>query len=68
MEQNRAENRINSEEIDEAIECGDAGSDHRDGLLKRKRKKSNYKKINNETRQKLIEMVSRFVPNPFRFI
>ena len=26
-------------------------------VLKRKRKKSNYKKINNETRQKLIEMV-----------
>jgi hypothetical protein len=24
---------------------------------KRKRKKSNYKKVNNETRQKLIEMV-----------
>jgi hypothetical protein len=28
-------------------------------ILRRKRKKSNYKKINNETRQKLIEMVSK---------
>ena len=27
---------------------------------KRKRKKSNYKKINNQTRQKLIEMVKIF--------
>ncbi len=27
---------------------------------KRKRKKSNYKKINNQTRQKLIEMVRIF--------
>lgn len=26
---------------------------------KRKRKKSNYKKINNQTRQKLIEMVKK---------
>lgn len=27
-------------------------------LTKRKRKKTNYKKINNQNRQKLIEMVS----------
>ena len=28
-------------------------------IAKRKRKKTNYKKINNQNRQKLIEMVSK---------
>ena len=32
-----------------------------DGVNKRRRKKSNYKKINNQTRQKLIEMVKIFL-------
>lgn len=35
--------------------------------LKRTRKKSSYKKINNETRQKLIEMVIKKI-YIFRFI
>ena len=34
-----------------------AENNEKNNVLKRKRKKSNYKKINNETRQKLIEMV-----------
>jgi hypothetical protein len=44
------------EKIIENIENNE--SSEQGNLLKRKRKKSNYKKINNETRQKLIEMVT----------
>ena len=32
-------------------------TDNKELIQKRKRSKTNYKKINNETRQKLIEMV-----------
>jgi hypothetical protein len=50
---------------DNNIESFDAQSCQKDDLLKRKRKKSNYKKINNETRQKLIEMVTFYLNRRF---
>jgi hypothetical protein len=56
MEDNKIgnlESKMNTENLND-------NEDARDNLLKRKRKKSNYKKINNETRQKLIEMVHFF--------